>query len=78
MLRSHMLTIIAISVPLVFFYLVLMCFLPLNPGEDEICGKGVEGQMKPVYLLNNLDLMSNPSQVGYGNLMVGGAVILRD
>nr|XP_028949632.1 nuclear transcription factor Y subunit A-4-like isoform X1 [Malus domestica]XP_028949633.1 nuclear transcription factor Y subunit A-4-like isoform X1 [Malus domestica]XP_028949634.1 nuclear transcription factor Y subunit A-4-like isoform X1 [Malus domestica]XP_028949635.1 nuclear transcription factor Y subunit A-4-like isoform X1 [Malus domestica]XP_028949637.1 nuclear transcription factor Y subunit A-4-like isoform X1 [Malus domestica]XP_028949638.1 nuclear transcription factor Y subunit A len=40
-----------------------------SQGEDETCGKGADGKLKPVFLPSNQDLMSNPSQVGYGNLV---------
>ncbi|KAM1528788.1 hypothetical protein ACFX14_018033 [Malus domestica] len=31
-------------------------------GEDETCGKGADGKLKPVFLPSNQDLMSNSSQ----------------
>lgn len=37
--------------------------------QDEGCVKGVEGQMKPVFYLNNQDMMFNPSQVGHSHAM---------
>lgn len=63
-------TYISFCVPLVFVYLVLLCFLPLNPGEIQTCGKDAEGNMKPVFLQSNQDFMY-PSQVSHGNLVVG-------
>jgi hypothetical protein len=43
----------------------------MHPDQDEVCVKGVEGQMKPFFFLNNSDMMFNPSQVGHSHAMVG-------
>ncbi|XP_062149524.1 LOW QUALITY PROTEIN: nuclear transcription factor Y subunit A-3-like [Alnus glutinosa] len=37
--------------------------------QDEGSVKGVEGQMKQVFFLNNQDMMYNPSQVGHSHAM---------
>lgn len=34
-------------------------------GHDENCGKGTEGQLKPVFLLSNSEIVFNPSHVDY-------------
>ncbi|KAJ0031278.1 hypothetical protein Pint_13457 [Pistacia integerrima] len=39
-------------------------------GQDESCGKGVEGQMKPVFLLSNSEVVFNPPHADYNQSMV--------
>lgn len=38
----------------------LFSSLLLHTGHDESCGKGMEGQPKPVFLLSNSDIGFNP------------------
>ncbi|XP_022729790.1 nuclear transcription factor Y subunit A-3-like [Durio zibethinus] len=38
-------------------------------GRDESCGKGIEGQMKPVFLLNNPRTLVSPSHPNYNHSM---------
>jgi hypothetical protein len=45
------------------------------PDQDEGSVKGVEGQMKQVFFLNNQDMMYNPSQVGHSHAMVGWVLL---
>lgn len=47
----------------------------MHPDQDEGSVKGVEGQMKQVFFLNNQDMMYNPSQVGHSHAMVGWALL---
>ncbi|EOY30322.1 PREDICTED: nuclear transcription factor Y subunit A-3 [Theobroma cacao] len=38
-------------------------------GQDESCGKDIEGQMKPVFLLNNPNTVFSPSHPNYNHSM---------
>ncbi|XWS17460.1 hypothetical protein CRYUN_Cryun33cG0069800 [Craigia yunnanensis] len=38
-------------------------------GQDESCGKNIEGQMKPVFLLNNPNTVFSPSHPNYNHSM---------
>ncbi|XP_044463904.1 nuclear transcription factor Y subunit A-3-like [Mangifera indica] len=38
-------------------------------GQDESCGKGVEGQMKPLFLLSNSEIVFNPAHADYNQSM---------
>lgn len=49
-------------------------WISMDSSEDTISDEGVDGQMKPVLLLNNPDFVINPAQVGYSHPMVGWTV----
>lgn len=42
----------------------------MHAGQDESCGKGVEGQMKPLFLLSNSEIVFNPAHADYNQSMV--------
>ena len=46
-------------------------------GQDESRGKDTEGQVKPVFLLNNPNTLFSPSHPNYNHSMVCLAVIIK-
>ncbi|XVF35095.1 hypothetical protein REPUB_Repub18cG0115100 [Reevesia pubescens] len=52
------------------FFASSACLIISHPiGQDESCGKDIEGQMKPVFLINNTNTMLSVSHPNYNHSM---------